>query len=313
MSSLDLGLIWLDLGQPNLAHPKFVQSIDSLATLSNVYPQINSYKESLAAALSGLGQVEMLQNADGEVALNYLSQAKELASLLANQSPDSVPYLKLFAALLGQCSAAQARLGRWENMNTEYAESMALYDHLIETFPQDSTLAFSRIQANWSQGWQRRNGQREDADEFFAKSIEELETLVRSPSNQAEYEHRLAHYLLRNPNRKEESLTLAESYATSAVQNQPNDLRYVLTLAEAQALLGLKEKATETLSTLKQPEYESIEWHATRAIVFSNNGRIDEAKSELASAQRLRDEMRPYEWELNHFLAQIQAQLDQSR
>lgn len=190
---------------------------------------------------------------------------------------------------------------------------MELYDHLIETFPQDSTLVFSRIQANWSQSWERRNGQRVDADDFFARSIDELETLVKSPSNQAEYEHRLAYYLLRYPNRKAESLTLAESYARSAVRNQPNDFRYALTLAEVQALLGLKEKAIETLSALKRPEFESIEWHATQAVVYAASDRIDEAKSELASAQRLRDEMRPYDWELNHFLAQIQARIEQSQ
>ena len=313
LSALDIGLLWLDLGQPIQARPRFEQSVASLKQLSELYPQSNSYKESLAAALSGLGQIEMLQDADGEVALYHLNHAKVLTIELANQSPDSIPYLKLFAAVLGQNSAARARLGQWEDMNTDYANSMDLYDFLIETFPQDSTLVFSRIQANWSQGWQRRNGQREDADVFFAKSIDELERLVNSPNNQAEYEHRLAHYLLRYPNRKEESLKLAESYARSAVQKQPNDFRYALTLAEAQAWLGLKEKAIETMSALKQPEYESIEWHATQAVVYAASDRIDEAKSELASAQRLRDEMRPYDWELNHFLAQIQAQIDQSR
>jgi eukaryotic-like serine/threonine-protein kinase len=315
MSSLNLGLIWLDLGQPNPARPLFEQSIASLEQLSEMYPQSNSYKESLSAALSGLGKVEILQNVDGTVALKHFYKSVELLKRLA--SLDSIdsndPYLNIIASVLGQSAAAHARVGQWDNMAGDYAGSMNLYDHLIKKYPQDSTLVYARIQANWSQGWERRNGQREDADEFFAKSITELETLVQSPNNQAEYEHRLAHYLLRNPNRKEESLTLAESYARSAAQNQPNDLRYALTLAEAQALLGLKEKAIETLSTVTQPEYESIEWHATRAVVFNANGQIEEAKSELASAQRLRDEIRPYDWELNHFLAQIQAQVDQSR
>ena len=313
MSSLNLGLIWLDLGQPNPARPLFEQSIASLEKLSTDYPLVNSYKESLSSALSGLGKVEKLQNVDGEIALKYFSESVELTFSLANWLPDDVHYLKLLAAVYGQKSAALARVGKWDDMTIVYSQSMELYNHLIETFPQDSTLVFSRIQANWSQGWERRNGQRADADEFFAKSIGELETLVQSPSNQAEYEHRLAHYLLRNPNRKEDSVKLAEGYARSAVQNQPNDFRYTLTLAEAQALAGLKEKAIETLSTVKQPEYESIEWHATQAIVFNANGRIEEAKSELALAQRLRDETRPYDWELNHFLAQIQAQKDQSQ
>jgi serine/threonine protein kinase len=313
MSLIDLGLIWLDLGQPSFARPKFEESIVSLTKFSADYPLLDSYKEYLATALSGLGQVEKLQNVDGEIALKYFSVSVELTFSLANWLPDDVRYLKLLAAVYGQKSAALARVGKWDDMTIVYAQSMDLYNHLIETFPQDSTLVFSRIQANWSQGWERRNGQRADADAFFAKSIDELETLVKSSSNQAEYEHRLAHYLLRNPNRNEDDLTLAAGYAQSSVQNQPNDFRYALTLAEAQALTGLKEKAVETLSTLKQPEYESIEWHATRAVVSAANGQIEEAKSELASAQRLRDEIRPYDWELNHFLTQIQAQVDQSQ
>ncbi|MFN7876509.1 MAG: protein kinase domain-containing protein [Pirellula sp.] len=315
MSSLDIGLIWIDLGQPTPARPLFEQSVASLVKLSNTYPLVNAYKESLASALSGLGRVEMLQNVDGTIALQYFDDTKAIATLLADPSEDDAanPYWRLLAAAYCQHSTALARVGKWELMDIDYTESMKYFQKLILQFPQDSTLVFSRIQANWSQGWERRNGQREDADKFFTKSIDELERLVNSPNNQEEYEHRLAHYLLRYPNRKEESLKLAESYARSAVQKQPNDFRYALTLAEAQAWLGLKEKAIETMSTLKRPEYESIEWYATQAVVFAASDRIDEAKSELASAQRLRDEMRPYDWELNHFLVQIQAQIDQSR
>jgi predicted Zn-dependent protease len=255
----------------------------------------------------------MLQNADGEVAIKSIFVRPKILAFGLRINPRFRSVFEAFRCRVGSEFCRRARLGQWENMNTDYAESMKLYDFLIETFPQDSTLVFDRIQANWSQSWERRNGKRADADEFFAKSIDELETLVQSPNNQAEYEHRLAHYLLRYPNRKEESLKLAESYARSAVQNQPNDLRYALTLAEAQAWLGLKEKAIETISALKRPEYESIEWHATQAVVYAASDRIEEATSELASAQRLRDEMRPYDCELNHFLAQIQAQIDQSR
>jgi serine/threonine-protein kinase len=313
ISLLDLGSVWLDLGQPSLARSQFEQSIASLATLSNNYPLASSYKESLAAALSGLGQVELLQNLDGSIALNHFSQSKELVFWLADQSPNSDAYLKLLAAICGQRSLALGRVNQWDETQREHQQSMELYAHLIEEYPQDSSVVFARSQAYWSQGWERRNGKREDAVEFFVKAISDLEALVNSPNNQAEYEHRLAHYLLRNPIRNEESLGLSEKYALSAVKNQPNDFRYTLTLAEAQALLGLKEKAIETLSTVKQPEYESIEWHATQAVVFSASGQIEEAKSELASAQRLRDEIRPYDWELNHFLAQIQAQKDQSQ
>lgn len=111
MSSLDLGLIWLDLGQPNPARPLFEQSINSLETLSKIYPLVKSYKESLAVALSGLGQVEKLQNVDGAIAIKYSSESVELTFSLANWLPDDVHYLKLLAAVYGQKSDALARVG----------------------------------------------------------------------------------------------------------------------------------------------------------------------------------------------------------
>jgi len=307
----DLGLLALDRKTPIAAVGPLDRAASSLEQLAANYPTVIRYASGYATTLSGLGQASLQLDPLPETAIDRLSRSRDLFLQITQQSADARSVESL-AAVTGQLARGYERAERTQEAEVTFPLAIEYFQQLMEHRPDEPRFAYSLSEVEFHFAmFEIRRGRDEQGVRWWSQSAERMRSLAQLFPQNGEYHHRLAWLLLRDPRELGPEQAQAELHARSAVELQPANRFFGLTLAEAHLVNGQMASAREILSALHgTPEGELPEWEGLSGWLDGLEGDRSSAVKRLELCRQKFQQQRPYDRDLGDWIERIQARLE---
>ncbi|MDZ4847650.1 MAG: serine/threonine-protein kinase [Pirellulaceae bacterium] len=310
----DIGAVFIDIGNPIAAKERAIPAAHAFDDLVNSFPQIASYREGLATALSIVAVALAELEPESESIESAFKKSIELAEELALHAIQSEGFHSGFDRLLATIKIQHARSLQMRNQFPQARELFTQATDIAEKHLEldEGTDESSQLLAHayWRLGLLDHDDHKaNEAEASLRKAIElwkKISSVVPSPENRYQY----ARCLLLAPDSNLVDLTIGLEIMKEVNQGTTSNLKYSNLLADA---FISNRDAKESRRLLDEIKNIRGEWNSddycVLAKIQSVAGMHDDAHESVKLANEWAAEHRPYSDDVNRFIKLTQQVL----